>query len=249
MPEGPFLDGALAVQPVRELVRRSDPRPDRAFQVGAGLRNTTIEVLEVLRLLPHRARACRPQVVRVTGEVAASLREERRYAAQLRSETAFRLYVEGKRVRPELDGRVVRRSLVGRSITLLHVDGLVERGIASPRLEDANVEVEPVHLRKDESVVHLLRDRPLRRIDAAQARPERRELSVPALEGRGRVVGCAIAQRRPLEDPPLLEQLDERLVTVFHRLLLCKASAWGGGQDRRNEDRRDELSGANASSH
>src|SRR4026207_1049820 len=96
----------------------------------------------------------------------------------------------------------MRWTLVGGCIALLGVEGLVERGITRPWLEDTDVEVEPVHLREDDAVVHLLRDRPLRVIDAAQARPECRELCVPSFESRGRVVGCAIAQWRRLGGSP-----------------------------------------------
>ena len=138
----------------------------------------------------------------------------------------------------------MRRTLVGGRIALLGVEGLVERGITRPGLEDADVEIEPVHLGEHQAVVHLARDRPRRGIDAAQARPKRRELCVPALEGRSRVVGCAIAQWRPLESSPLPEQLDERFVTVFHDLLLGRGGRRGDDQRRSDEDPRDELTGA-----
>ena len=100
MPDGPFFDGAwLSSQSANSFVAAIAARI-ACLQLRARLRNATIELFEVLRLLPHRAGARHPQVVRVTGEVAAGLRQERRYAVQLGSEAGLRRRVEGERIRP-----------------------------------------------------------------------------------------------------------------------------------------------------
>ena len=170
MPEGPFFDGAWrsshdtksAVARLRRLRSRASSRPlPPATRFSSASRSVTccaivpVPVIQRSRALPVRlTRAC----ARSGGIVRSCARQ---------------LFLVGGRerkgVRPELDDRVVGRPLVRGRVALVGPQRLVVRGIARPRAQHAQIEVEPVHQRADERVIDLLLDRPALRIDALPA--------------------------------------------------------------------------------
>jgi hypothetical protein len=110
---------------------------------------------------------------------------------------------------PELGGSRARSALARRLIALRAEDRDVERGVVGPRPQHAVIEVEAVHLRADDVVVDLLRDRPGRGLDGGEPIPIGAEVLV--LGGhRGRpVVRDAVDQDRRLEAAPVREEPEE----------------------------------------
>ena len=78
------------------------------------------------------------------------------------------------------------------------------------------VEVEAVHLRADDVVVHLLRDGPGLRVDRGQAALVAGQLAALRGHGGGPVIRHAVHELRPLERPPFAEQRDEVVVSSAH---------------------------------
>jgi hypothetical protein len=115
-------------------------------------------------------------------------------------------------VGPQLDDVVVGGALVVRRVALLRPECQVVRGVARPGLEHPDVEIEAIHLRANECRIDARLDRPAVRVDRLEAAAVRIEFSVPPLEGRRRIVGCAVLERRMLEGAPVRKQLRERLV-------------------------------------
>ena len=185
----------------RRLARRADRRLERSPAAGGLLRQR----IECRDLAAHRAGAGDPEVVRVAGEVAARLLEERRHDRELPGELPFVRARERVRIGPQLDEVVMRRAFVRGRVALLGPDALVEGRIARPGLEHARVEVEAVHLGAHERLVDLGIDGPSARIDRLQAAAEALQVLQAAREGRGGVVGGAVEQGRPFESAPLLE--------------------------------------------
>jgi hypothetical protein len=99
-----------------------------------------------------------------------------------------------------------QRALACRLVALVHERGDVEGGIVDPRLQDAVIEIEPVHLGADDVVVHLLGDRPRRWIDRAQPLDESCQLFLLGGHRRRRVVGNTVDSRGLLKHPPLGEE-------------------------------------------
>ena len=169
--------------------------------------------VERVDLPAHRAGAGDPEVVRIAGEVAARLLEERRDDAR----AAVASFPSSSResgygIGPQLDEAVMRRALVRGRVALLVPDALVEGRVARPGLEHARVEVEAVHLGAHERLVDACLDRPGARVDRLEAAAEALQVLQAPRKGRGGVVGRAVAQRRPFEGAPLLEELHERVI-------------------------------------
>src|SRR6185369_8675464 len=95
---------------------------------------------------------------------------------------------------------------------LFGADCGVEGGIAYPRLEDAQVEVEPVHLSAQEGKVDARIGRYGARFESREPVAEPPQLRPPPLERRGPVVRRALVRGRRLESTPVREQcFDGRL--------------------------------------
>ena len=167
MPDGPFFFEAWDRATTRIRGRRRAGVGDGALEAVAG-RGRPLRERARSRPAAHRARAGDPEIARVAGQVALRLAQQRRDAAQFCGQLRLVGSRERERVRPEFDHGVVRRSFVGRRVALSGPDRLVERGIAHPRLQDMDVEIEAVHLRANERVVDLLIDGPGVRLDRFQ---------------------------------------------------------------------------------
>ena len=212
IPEGPVFDGAFSSsQATKDSValRASATAPRSSGAAGGDL---LLEIGQVGDLPAHRSDAGRPEVARVAGQVLARLGEEGGDRSQLAREPRFVLRRQRKGVRPELDQSVRVRSLVRRRVALLRPDRGVEGGIAGPGLEDAQVEVEPVHLGAQEREVDARVGRSGARLERRQPVAKPRQLRPPPLERRRPVVRRAVVRGRRLEGSPVREQrLDRRL--------------------------------------
>ena len=179
---------------------------NRALRVPAPDPDALRERVEVGDLLRHRSGAGDPQVARVAGEVESRLREQRRDRPQLADQFASRpRRTSGNAYVQSSTSAWCVGPFVRRRVALLRPDRLVERRIARPRLQHAQIEIEPVHLGPDERVVDVLLDRPcarrsppaapgiagVRRACAASSRP-----CNPARRRAARVVRKRATRRR-----------------------------------------------------
>ena len=80
---GSGLGWSLRLEPRDELCGRLGGGRDRLLKLGTGLLRVAGQGLELLELNLHGARAREPKIVRVAGQVAARLRQERRNDRQL----------------------------------------------------------------------------------------------------------------------------------------------------------------------
>src|SRR5262249_40893442 len=178
-------------------------------------------------LLAHAPRAMNPQIPPVPNQVAPGLIEQRRDCAKAKSDVGRARRIEGPGVAPQLEAPARVMSLARRLVTLGRKHGDVEGRIVRPRPQHAVIEVEPVHLRADDVVVDLLRDRPARRIHGSEPSAVRGKLAL--LTGhRGRpVVRNAIDEDRWLEPAPVLEELEEIVIGGRHEFSLGRVRQEG----------------------
>ena len=207
IPDGPVRAGASASSQLGERVGRRagllDVRPEPG-RSGAG--EAGAEALQLGALRAHAAGAVDPEVLPGSDQVLPRLGEERRDRLERGPDRGHARRVERQRVLPELEAPARVVPLARRLIALRAEDRDVERGVVGPRPQHAVIEVEAVHLRADDVVVDLLRDRPGRGLDGGEPIPIGAELAV--LGGhRGRpVIRDAVDQDRRLEAAPVREE-------------------------------------------
>jgi hypothetical protein len=234
------------LQPRDEARRRLLRRLNRLLELRSAVGGLSLEREQICALLLDGADAGHPQIARVAGQVQLRLRKQRRDALQFPGEPGCVGGREREGVLPHLDDRVVRRTFVRGRVALRRPDLGVERRIALPRLEDAQVEVEAVHLGAQQVIVDLLRDRPRLRLDRLQPGLISLQLRVLAGKRRRRVVRRALAQRGPLELAPLGEQRGQILIAALRG---CGTCGWAAGDRSHGEDSGCETSGCGLKAH
>ena len=157
-------------------------------------------------------------------EIRLRLLEESGDDRKAGSDLSCVLRREWKRVLPDIDAARRERPLPRRLIALVEKDRDVERRVVRPRLQHAMIEVEPVHLRADDVVVDLLRNRPGARIDRGQPIHVAGEITTLRRHRRCRVVRHAVHALRLLECSPVSEEREHVLVARAPR---------GSGRGRR----------------
>jgi hypothetical protein len=219
----------LGAQPLAEGVGRIPRRYDGRVQVRAGASHPLAERFQVGALEPERAVPGQPEIACVApGQVGPGLIQQRRNGPDPLGQLGGVRVRQRVLVGPEVDPAVDHRALVGRHVALGRVDRHVERRIPCPRLSHPVVEVEPVHLGADQVPVDLLLHRPPGGAQSVQPVHPRRERGVLGSHGLGRVVRNTVRERRSFELAPLLEQLNELLVSPALRGRGIAAT----GQDR-----------------
>src|SRR5262249_29146253 len=129
-----------------------------------------LEVGERLALFAEGPRAIDPQIARVAvPEVDLRLFEQRRHGSNHAEELLLIRARQRVAEPPQIDDRFGGGTLVLRYVALLGPDARVERRVARPRLQHAQVEVHSVQLGPEQPVVDALSVGPALRIDGVEA--------------------------------------------------------------------------------
>ena len=207
---GAGLRVGLGLEEFAEVHGGGVGRLHRGVEVGARSRHPLAERGEVGRLVPEVAEPAEPEVPGVRSrEVLLRLRQHPGNGPDPRRQLGGIRLGEGIVIGPEIDEPVHHRPFMGRHVALGREDLQVEARIARPRPPHPVVEVEPVHLGAQQVPVDLLGNRPALGCERIQPGAPRRQLGLLARHGRGGVVRNPVAELRPLESPPPLEQGDE----------------------------------------
>ncbi len=207
---GAGLRRRLLLQPADEAIRRIqaalNSRGERRMCVHSTPLRTSPgfggQVGEDRPLFFHAADAVNPEIAGVASEVAARLLQECGHRREPCSELAGFLRGERELPSPQLDGAERIRALAGRLIALVRHDADVEGRISRPWLQDAMVEIQPVHLCAQDMEIDLLCDGPRARIESGETSPIAGKLGLLRGHRGGRVVGNSVDQLGFLEGAP-----------------------------------------------
>ena len=210
----------LGLDPLREIFGRGARLAHRRSQRRAGTvephRPPPLKAVErqspglkrgqCVGLFIEGAVAKGPQVVRLAWrEIAFGLGEHRRHVVERRGE----LGVVGSGQRPgkfpQVDIGLGRRPFMGWNIAHFGKDRLIETGVARPRLERAQEEVEAIDLRFEQPRVILVRNAPAGLVDCRQPLAPNRQRRLFGRHCGGTVIGQAGSHCRADELPPLGE--------------------------------------------
>ena len=196
----------LGLQPLGEFERGCMSARNFRPKVVAGIfARHLFQSFEILQVLAHVTDTCYPQVARIAREVLPRLLHQRRDHFDFADQALFFFLREREFVGPDLDDGMMSRSFVCRHVAPVHPNGVVERGITFPGLQYAAIEVVTVHLGANEMPVNLFGDRPAADVEVVEPRTQLQVIRLPRFEAFGRVIRCAIEQRRRFEDAPVLE--------------------------------------------